>query len=185
VAGFANAKAGGLLLVGVSTRKEHDREILDQVRPVPHGLVDLDRHRKLIRERVIPPPRGVSVEWVDCGQGTGVLVIDVPAQPTACLPYVVPGPARAATVSRVSVAVPVREGDATPWLPQGEIQRLLAAGWAATGGRPRRFLIARHGGDREARLDRPHVRDLSAYAPSRARNARSRRMATTSPGSSR
>jgi hypothetical protein len=140
VAGFANAKAGGLLLVGVSTRKEHDREILDQVRPVQRALVDLDRHRKLIRERVIPPPRGVSVEWIDCGQGTGVLAIDVPAQPPACLPYVVPGPARAATVSRVSVAVPVREGDATPWLPQAEIQRLLAAGWAATGGPSEEFL---------------------------------------------
>jgi len=76
--------------------------------------VDLDRHRKLIRERVIPPPRGVSVEWIDCGQGTGMLVIDVPVQPPACLPYVVPGPARAANVSRVSVAIPIREGDATP-----------------------------------------------------------------------
>jgi hypothetical protein len=140
VAGFANAQAGGLLLVGFATRKEHDREILDQVRPVPRALVDLDRHRKLIRERLIPPPRGVSVEWVDCGQDAGVLVINVPAQPPACLPYVVPGPARAATVSRVSVAVPLREGDATPWLPQAEIQRLLAAGWAATGGPSEEFL---------------------------------------------
>jgi len=42
------------------------------------ALVDLDRHRKLIRERVIPPPRGVNVGWIDCGKGTGVLVIDVP-----------------------------------------------------------------------------------------------------------
>jgi len=140
VAGFANAKTGGLVLVGFSTRQEHDREILDQVRPVPRALVDLDRHRKLIRERVIPPPRGVSVEWVDFGQGSGVLVIDVPAQPTACLPYVVPGPTRTANVSRLSVAVPVREGDATPWLPQAEIQRLLAVGWTATGGPSEEFL---------------------------------------------
>lgn len=51
VAGFANTTTGGLLLVGFSTRKEHDREILDQVRPVPRALVDLDRHRMLIRER--------------------------------------------------------------------------------------------------------------------------------------
>src|SRR6185312_4811961 len=76
----------------------------------------------------------VSVEWINCGPGNGVLVIDVPAQPTACLPYVVPGPTRAGNVSRMSVAVPVREGDATAWLPQAEIQRLLAAGWTATGG---------------------------------------------------
>jgi hypothetical protein len=134
VAGFANARAGGLLVVGFSTRKEHDGETLDAVRPVPRAQVDLDRHRKLIRERVIPPPRGVSVEWIDCGSGNGILVIDVPAQPAARLPHVVPGPTRTPNVSRMSVAVPVREGDATPWLPQAEIQRLLAAGWTATGG---------------------------------------------------
>jgi hypothetical protein len=140
VAGFANSRAGGLLLVGFSTRKEHDREIIDQVRPVPRALVDLDRHRKLIRERVIPPPRGVTVDWIDCGNDTGVLVIDVPAQPSACLPYVVLGPARAAAAGSVSVAVPIREADATPWLPQAEIQRLLAAGWTATGGPSEEFL---------------------------------------------
>ena len=49
VAGFANARTGGLLLVGFSTRKEHDSEILDQVRPVPRSLVDLDQHRKRSR----------------------------------------------------------------------------------------------------------------------------------------
>ncbi|MGO9081662.1 MAG: hypothetical protein ACLQDY_21895 [Streptosporangiaceae bacterium] len=82
----------------------------------------------------------MSIEWVDCGQDSGVLVIDVPAQPTACLPYVVPGPTRTGSVSRISVAVPVREADATPWLPQAEIQRLLAAGWTATGGPSDEFL---------------------------------------------
>ena len=35
VAGFANSRAGGLLLVGFSTRKEHDREIIEKLRPVP------------------------------------------------------------------------------------------------------------------------------------------------------
>lgn len=78
--------------------------------------------------------------WIDCGNDSGVLVIDVPAQPSACLPYVVPGPARAAAAGSVSVAVPVREADATPWLPQAEIQRLLAAGWTATGGPSEEFL---------------------------------------------
>jgi len=37
VAGFANAKTGGLLLVCFATRKEHDREVLDQVRQVPRA----------------------------------------------------------------------------------------------------------------------------------------------------
>jgi hypothetical protein len=123
-----------LLLVGFSTRKEHDSEILDQVRSATRSLVDLDRYRKLIRERVIPAPREVTVEWVSCGEGKGVLVIDVPTQPPARLPHVVAGPGRSGDAGRVSVAVPVREADATVWLPQAEIQRLLAAGWTATGG---------------------------------------------------
>ena len=139
VASFANARTGGLLLVGFTTRKDHDCETLDQVRPVPRGLVDLDRYRKLIRERVMPAPREVSVDWVDCGDDKGVVVIDVPTQPSARLPHVVAGPARSGDADRVSVAIPVREADATAWLPQAEIQRLLAAGWTATGGPGREY----------------------------------------------
>ena len=168
MAGFANAKANGPLLVGVSTRKEHDREILDQVRPVPRALVDLDRHRKLIRERVIPPPRGVSVEWIDCGQGTGVLAIDVPAQPPACLPYVVPGPDRDCQ-PRVGGG-PGPGGDATPWLPQAEIQRLLAAGWAATGGPSEEFLT----GLIEQAVTAAHRGPPAAARPSRSVTRRAR-----------
>ena len=58
----------------------------------------------------------------------------------ALLPHVVPGPAGIAGPSRLSVAVPVREADATVWLPQPEIQRMLAAGWTATGGPSEEYL---------------------------------------------
>ncbi len=133
-AAFANVPSGGLLLVGFSTVREHGEEIIAELRPVPRATVDTDRYRKLIRERVMPPPRGLDVGWIDCGDGKGVLIIDVPAQPSTRLPHVVPGPSRAAKVSRLSVAVPVREADGTHWLPQQELQRLLAAGWTATGG---------------------------------------------------
>jgi hypothetical protein len=132
-AAIGNGGGGGLLLVGFSTRVEHGMEILDEIRPVPRGLVDLDRHRKVLR-RIIPPLSNVTVSWIDHGADRGILVIDVPAQPPARLPYVVPGPTRMDKVSGLSVAVPVREADGTHWLPQAEIQRLLAAGWAAAGG---------------------------------------------------
>ena len=59
---------------------------------------------------------------------------------SALLPYVVPGIAGTGGLSRLSVAVPVREADATVWLPQTEIQRLLAAGWTATGGPSEEYL---------------------------------------------
>jgi hypothetical protein len=39
VAAFANTKTGGVLLIGFGTRKEHDAEVVDKIRPVPRRLV--------------------------------------------------------------------------------------------------------------------------------------------------
>jgi hypothetical protein len=120
VASSANTETGGMILVGYATRREHDSEIVDEVRPVRRELVDRDRYRKVIRERVIPAPRRFTVDFVDTDAETGILVIDVPVQPVALRPHVVPGPAGAGGPSKFSVAVPVREADATVWLPQAE-----------------------------------------------------------------
>lgn len=133
VAAFANGAAGGLLLIGFRTKKEGDRETVDQLRPVPRSQVDMDRHRELIRDRVVPPPRDLEVRWIDCGDEKGVLCIDVPCQPAANKPYAVPASGRGSADTRPAVAVPLRDGDSTRWLPRAEIQRLLAAGWAAKG----------------------------------------------------
>lgn len=133
VAAFANAREGGLLLVGFATRVEDGQEVIDRVRPVPRERVDLDRHRKLL-DRIVPVPMHVRVDWADCGQDKGILVIDVPAQPAACLPFLVPGPARTGKDSHQAGALPVRDGDRTRWLSVSDLQRLLAAGWSQNGG---------------------------------------------------
>ena len=76
----------------------------------------------------------VRLDWADCGQDKGILVIDVPAQPAACLPFLVPGPARTGKDSQQAGALPVRDGDRTRWLSVSDLQRLLAAGWSQNGG---------------------------------------------------
>lgn len=133
VAAFANARDGGLVLVGFSTTLAHDQEVIDEVRPVPRNRVSLDRHRKLL-DRLVPVPLHVSVSWLDCGDEKGILVIDVPAQPPACLPVLVPGSARTGSGGNQGGAVPVRDGDRTRWLTVADMQRLLAAGWSQNGG---------------------------------------------------
>lgn len=95
VAAFANTLYGGLLIVGIGTRVDGQGEVLEKLKPVPRNRVDLDRHRKLIRERITPPPRQVTVEWIDLEAGQGVLYIDIPVQPRGCLPHVVAAPGRA------------------------------------------------------------------------------------------
>jgi hypothetical protein len=131
VAAFANTETGGVLVVGISTRAEHGAEVLDEIRPVPRDLVDVDRHRKLLR-KIIPPPRGVTVDWIAWGEDAGVLFIDVPAQPPARLPHAVQGPARPGKADSLSVAVPVREGDGTTGCPRAR----SSACWPPAGRRP-------------------------------------------------
>lgn len=132
VAAFANG-GGGIIVVGIATRLEHGREILDKVSTVDRVSVDLDQWRKLIRQHITPAPRGTSVEWSDDREGACVLYIDIPAQDPGCL-FVVAAPAGKKGAPRTdTVAVPVREADGTHWLPRTELQRLLSNGVAASG----------------------------------------------------
>ncbi|MEV7099302.1 hypothetical protein AB0M80_41400 [Amycolatopsis sp. NPDC051045] len=133
VAAFANTRDGGLILVGFTTRKEYGEEIVEALNPVPRKLIDLDRHRQLIATRVIPALREVSVDWLDCGNGLGVLIIDIPAQPQSSQLFAVPAPTGTSEVSKIALGVPVRRGDGTTWLRPHEIQHFVGLGWANSG----------------------------------------------------
>ncbi len=143
VAAFANTEHGGLLVIGIGTLPDAHGEVLDRLKPIAHTLVDLDRHRKVIRERITPSPRNVQVAWIDLGNERGVLYIDIPEQPRSNRPHLVAAPAgRDGKSHQASVAVPIREADGTYWLPRAEVHRLLAAGWAESGGPSREGLAA-------------------------------------------
>lgn len=119
VAAFANTEHGGLIVIGIGTLPDAHGEVLDRLKPIAHNLVDLDRHRKLIRERVTPSPRDICVAWIDLGNGRGVLYIDIPEQPRSNKPHLVAAPAgRDGKSHQASIAVPIREGDGTHWLPR-------------------------------------------------------------------
>jgi len=59
VAALANT-SGGVIVIGLRTRREGSSEVIDEVRPVPATLIDRDRYRKLVRERVFPFVRDSS-----------------------------------------------------------------------------------------------------------------------------
>ncbi|MFD0369716.1 RNA-binding domain-containing protein [Streptomyces sp. NPDC127114] len=131
VAAFANG-GGGVIVVGISTRLEHDEEVLDRVVGLDPAAVNVDQIRKLIRQRISPAPRGVRVGWSGAG-GERVLFIDVPAQTDHAL-FAVPAPVGKPGAPRQdTVAVPMRDGDSTHWLPRAELVQLLSAGVRASG----------------------------------------------------
>jgi hypothetical protein len=131
VAAFANG-GGGVIVIGIATRPEHDEEVLDHIVAADPATVNVDQIRKLIRQRIIPAPRGVRVGWSGADDER-VLYIDIPAQSAATL-FVVPAPVGKLGAPRPdTVAVPMRDGDSTHWLPRAEIQQLLSAGVRASG----------------------------------------------------
>ncbi|WP_328965587.1 RNA-binding domain-containing protein [Streptomyces virginiae] len=131
VAAFANG-GGGVIVIGIATRPEHDEEVLDHIVGVDPAAVNVDQIRKLIRQWITPAPRGVRIGWSGA-DGERVLFIDVPAQAVDTL-FVVPAAVGKPGSPRTdTVAVPMRDGDSTHWLPRTEIQQLLSAGVRASG----------------------------------------------------
>ncbi|MDX5563157.1 putative DNA binding domain-containing protein [Streptomyces sp. ID05-04B] len=131
VSAFANG-GGGVIIVGIATRLEHDEEVLDHIVGLDPTAVNVDQIRKLIRQRITPTPRGVRVGWSGA-DGERVLFIEVPAQAADTL-FVLPAPVGKPGAPRPdTVAVPMRDGDSTHWLPRAEIQQLLSAGIRASG----------------------------------------------------
>ncbi|MGZ2361508.1 putative DNA binding domain-containing protein [Streptomyces sp. 372A] len=131
VAAFANG-GGGVIVVGIATRLDHDEEVLDHVVGVDPAAVNVDQIRKLIRQRVSPAPRGVRVGWSGT-DGERVLFIEIPAQSDHALFAVPAAVGRPGAPRPDTVAVPMRDGDSTYWLPRAEIVQLLSAGVRATG----------------------------------------------------
>ncbi|MDT0616574.1 AlbA family DNA-binding domain-containing protein, partial [Streptomyces lancefieldiae] len=77
VSAFANG-GGGVIIVGIATRVEHDAEVLDHIVGLDPTAVNVDQIRKLIRQRITPTPRGVRVGWSGA-DSERVLFIEVPA----------------------------------------------------------------------------------------------------------
>ncbi|MFI1170058.1 RNA-binding domain-containing protein [Streptomyces melanogenes] len=145
VAAFANG-GGGLLVLGISTRKEHEEEVLHDLTGIDRSTVDLDQLRKLIRERVTPPPH-VTVGWSGSAV-SGVVFIDIVTPEPDCV-YVVAAPVgKPGQPRNDTAAVPLRQADGTHWLLRPEIQRLLTAG---------RTVVGMPGVDDPLRSDRAYI----------------------------
>ncbi|MFF6979294.1 helix-turn-helix domain-containing protein [Streptomyces sp. NPDC008343] len=130
VAAFANG-GGGVIIIGIATRLDHDEEVLDHIVGVDPATVNVDQIRKRIRQWITPAPRGVRVGWSGA-DGERVVFIDVPEQASGTL-FVVPAPVGKPGSPRTdTVAVPMRDGDSTHWLPRTQIQQLLSAGVRAS-----------------------------------------------------
>lgn len=130
VSSFANSGLGGLIVIGLRTRRAAGRDVIASVRPVPRDDRLPDRYRKLIDHRVYPRPAGLQIANVRQEQATLVLIA-IPPQPPALRPFLVRGVLRGERIVGSHVAIFARRGDATIEASAEELHSLLVAGRAA------------------------------------------------------
>jgi hypothetical protein len=94
VSAIANSPGGGLLVVGLATRRDSGRDVVAGVQPIP-DTGQVRRVRSVLDRLVYPPIERLDVSLVPAGSShppeEHLLVITVPPQPREVTPFLVTG----------------------------------------------------------------------------------------------
>lgn len=130
VARFANAEDGGILILGVRTRRDGDQEFLAAVRPFARTRSEPNRVRRILDDRVFPPIDALEVEFVEVADGLGYLYILVPGQSEDLKPFLVHGAVVAGRAEGAFISIVRRRGDQSIPISGPAIHAWLSAGRA-------------------------------------------------------
>lgn len=126
---FCNAELGGLVVVGMTTKKVPGGEEIRGLCPVPRDNKALARYRQVLERRVFPPPDHLAIEAVSVDGGMLVL-IDVPPQPEELKPFLVYGAIVGGEIEGAFISIVRRRGESSIPITAPMIHSTLAAGRA-------------------------------------------------------
>lgn len=131
VSRFANAEAGGLVVVGMATKNLPGGEVVRAVRPLPDDPGMQRRYRSALSQHLYPPPDGLEIEPVPVAGRDGMLmVINVPPQPEELKPFLVHGAIVDGAVEGAFISIVRRRGDASIPTTAPALHSTIAAGRA-------------------------------------------------------
>lgn len=126
---FCNAEQGGVVVVGLKTRRVPGGEVIYALSPMPADPRALRRYQQALDSRVFPPPDNLTMELVPTDGGTLVL-IDIPPQPEELKPFLVHGAIVDGRVEGAFISIVRRRGEASIPITAPMIHSSLAAGRA-------------------------------------------------------
>jgi hypothetical protein len=131
IAALANSETGGLLIIGMATKREQGRDRIVAVRP-PSEMITSRRLRGMVDRRVYPPIDGLIVESVSSGslEDPPLLFCLVPPQPEELKPFLVHGAIAGRRVEGAFIGIPRRRGEDTIQTTPASIHSFLVAGRA-------------------------------------------------------
>jgi hypothetical protein len=130
IAAFANSPDGGLIVLGMCTKKNRDG--VDTIRRVEEfelAKVRRQSYRDLVERWVYPRVVGFEVERIEgASEGRGLAVLLVPPQAETSLPFLVQGTYLSDKVLGAHVLFPVRRGDDTTAMDAASMHARLRLG---------------------------------------------------------
>lgn len=134
VASFANAN-GGLLLIGAKTKRRPDGDEIQKVNGCLLADAVPTELRSVLAKRVYPRIEGLEIEQVPlASRDRGVVLIQIPKQPSGLKPFLVVGTKAGERVSELGITYPVREGEGAEAPRVESLHQLIRAGTAALAG---------------------------------------------------
>jgi hypothetical protein len=127
---FCNSEAGGLVVVGMTTKKIPGGEEISSINPLPLDGRMQRRYQQTLERRVYPPPDNMSVESISVGTDKMLMLIDVPPQPEELKPFLVHGTIVDGRIEGAFISIVRRRGESSIPITAPMIHSTLAAGRA-------------------------------------------------------
>jgi hypothetical protein len=130
VSRFANAEEGGVVVVGMDTKRIPGGELIKCVKPVPIDTATNRRYRQAIENRLFPFPTALNIQTVETSAGHGLVVISIPPQEEELKPFLVHGAIVDDRIEGAYISIVRRSGEDSVPITAQQIHSTLAAGRA-------------------------------------------------------
>ncbi|WP_433146982.1 AlbA family DNA-binding domain-containing protein [Actinomadura nitritigenes] len=133
VARFANSERGGVLVIGVSTKRIDGDDTALKISPIPRKATRIQSYRQILDSRIHPPISSIEIESVPVNAGE-VLFLFIPPQQEFNKPYLVQGGVIEGKYDAGLISIVRRRGEASIPVTAREIHTMLATGRAVLRG---------------------------------------------------
>ena len=127
---FANAEEGGIVVVGMHTKRIPGGEIIKSVRPVAINSAISRRYRQAVENRLFPLPTALKIQTTEISPGHGLVIISLPPQEEDLKPFLVHGAIVDDRIEGAYISIVRRSGEDSIPITAQQIHSALAAGRA-------------------------------------------------------
>ncbi|GGJ21454.1 AlbA family DNA-binding domain-containing protein [Paenarthrobacter histidinolovorans] len=130
VSRFCNSEDGGIVVIGMSTKKTPAGEHIRQLNPMPATAGIVLKYQRILENRLFPLVRDLQIDAVAAGPGSEIVLVDIPPQPEELKPFLVSGAIVDGKVDGAFISIVRRRGEGSVPTTAQEIHSTLVAGRA-------------------------------------------------------